>query len=176
MEKSLQMSLGNIKAYAAENDSLKDRCRVFKFTVEQLNTYNDSILDRLIEVQHELGIKSRNLKNLQYIESKATRTDTVVFNDTIFRTPAIDMDTLIGDEWYYARLKMKYPNVVCINPTFRSEKYIITSKRKETVNPPKKLFFLRWFQKKQWVMEVDIKEKNPYITNTKSKFIEVIKK
>ena len=58
--------------------------------------------------------------------------------------------------------------------TFISEKYIITNKRKETINPPKKFFLFRWFQRKHWVMEVYIKEKNPYIKEINNKFVEII--
>ena len=36
----------NQKAFIAENSSLKEENRVFKFTVEQLNYYNDSILQK----------------------------------------------------------------------------------------------------------------------------------
>lgn len=170
----LSTAINNIKAYKSTNDSLRDKCVYFKYTVEELETYNDSILDKLIEVQHELGIKSKNLKQLQYIESKAERIDTIVFRDTIFKNPTFKVDTLIGNEWYYAKLKLEYPNIVFINPVCKSEKYIVTSKRKETVKPPKKFFLLRWFQKKHWVMEVVIKERNPYITNINNRFIEII--
>ena len=51
----------------------------------------------------------------------------------------------------------------------------IVDYRKETIDPPKKCFIARWFQKKQEVIEVNVVEKNPYIENKKSKFIEVIK-
>jgi len=174
LNSKLTTAINNIKAYKSTNDSLRDKCIYFKYTVEELETYNDSILDKLIKVQHELGIKDKNLKQLQYIESKAERRDTIIFRDTIFKSPTLKVDTLIGNEWYYAKLKLEYPNIIFINPICKSEKYIVTSKRKETVRPPKKFFLLRWFQKKHWVVEVNIEEKNPYITNINNKFIEII--
>ena len=174
LNSKLTTAINNIKAYKSTNDSLRDKCIYFKYTVEELETYNDSILDKLIKVQHELGIKDKNLKQLQYIESKAERRDTIMFRDTIFKSPTLKVDTLIGNEWYYAKLKLEYPNIIFINPICKSEKYIVTSKRKETVRPPKKFFLLRWFQKKHWVVEVNIEEKNPYITNINNKFIEII--
>lgn len=174
LNSKLTTAINNIKAYKSTNDSLRDKCIYFKYTVEELETYNDSILDKLIKVQHELGIKDKNLKQLQYIESKAERRDTIIFRDTIFKSPTLKVDTLIGNEWYYAKLKLEYPNIIFINPICKSEKYIVTSKRKETVRPPKKFFLSRWFQKKHWVVEVNIEEKNPYITNINNKFIEII--
>ena len=46
----------NQKAFIAENSSLKDESRAFKFTIEQLNYYNDSILQKMNNVRKELSI------------------------------------------------------------------------------------------------------------------------
>ena len=166
--------MSNQKAFITENSSLKEGNRVFKFTVEQLNYYNDSILEKMNEVRKELKIKDDNLKQMQYLLSEATKKDTIVFRDTLFREPTLNIDTLVGDKWYNIRLGLKYPNLITTNPTFISEKYIIVNKKKETINPPKKFFLFRWFQRKHWVMEVNIKEKNPYIKETNNKFVEII--
>ena len=164
----------NQKAFIAENSSLKDESRAFKFTVEQLNYYNDSILQKMNNVRKELKIKDKNIKQLQYLLSVSTKKDTVLFTDTVFRDKSLALDTIIGDKWYNIRLGLKYPNLIYTEPTFTSEKYIIVNKKKETVNPPKKFFLFRWFQRKHWVMEVHIKEKNPYIKETNNKFVEII--
>ena len=164
----------NQKAFIAENLSLKDESRAFKFTIEQLNYYNDSILQKMNNVRKELKIKDKNIKQLQYLLSVSTKKDTVLFTDTIFRDKSLALDTIIGDKWYNIRLGLKYPNLIYTEPTFTSEKYIIVNKKKETVNPPKKFFLFRWFQRKHWVMEVHIKEKNPYIKEIDNKFVEII--
>ena len=174
LEEEISVSMSNQKAFIADNSSLKEENRVFKFTVEQLNYYNDSILQKMNDVRKELRIKDDNLKQMQYLLSEATKKDTIVFRDTLFKEPTLDIDTLIGDKWYNIRLGLKYPNLITTNPTFISEKYIIVNKKKETINPPKKFFLFRWFQRKHWVMEVHIKEKNPYIKETNNKFVEII--
>ena len=56
----MSISVSNEKAFIAENSSLKNENRVFKFTVEQLNYYNDSILQKMNEVRKELKIKDFN--------------------------------------------------------------------------------------------------------------------
>ena len=111
---------------------------------------------------------------MQYLLSVSTKKDTVLFTDTIFRDKELALDTVIGDKWYSIRLGLKYPNLIYTKPTFTSEKYIIVNKKKETINPPKKFFLFRWFQKKHWIMEVNIKEKNPYIKEINNRFIEII--
>ena len=174
LEEEISVSMSNQKAFIADNSSLKEENRVFKFTVEQLNYYNDSILQKMNDVRKELRIKDDNLKQMQYLLSEATKKDTIVFRDTLFREPTLNIDTLVGDKWYNIRLGLKYPNLITTNPTFISEKYIIVNKKKETINPPKKFFLFRWFQRKHWVMEVHIKEKNPYIKEVNNKFVEII--
>lgn len=174
LKEEISVSMTNQKAFIAENSSLKNESRAFKFTIEQLNYYNDSILQKMNDVRKELSIKDKDLKQMQYLLSEATKKDTIVFRDTLFREPTLDIDTLVGDKWYNIRLGLKYPNLITTNPTFISEKYIIVNKKKETINPPKKFFLFRWFQRKHWVMEVNIKEKNPYIKEVNNKFVEII--
>ena len=175
LKEEISVSMTNQKAFITENTSLKEENRVFKFTIEQLNYYNDSILQKMNDVRKELKIRDNNLKQMQYLSSVSTKKDTILFTDTIFKDKGLALDTIIGDKWYNIRLGLKYPNLIYTKPTFTSEKYIIVNKKKETINPPKKFFLFRWFQRKHWVMEVHIKEKNPYIKEINNKFVEIIK-
>lgn len=175
LKEELSISISNEKAFIAENSSLKEENRVFKFTVEQLNYYNDSILQKMNDVRKELKIKDKDLKQMQYLLSEATKKDTIVFRDTLFREPTLDIDTLVGDKWYQMRLGLKYPSTITTDPKFVSEKYIMVDYKKETINPPKKCWLLRLFQKKHTILEVNVVEKNPYIENKNSRFIEIIK-
>jgi hypothetical protein len=174
LQEELSVSISNEKAFIAENSSLKNENRVFKFTVEQLNYYNDSILEKMNEVRKELDIKDKDLKQMQYLLSEATKKDTIVFRDTLFREPTLDIDTLVGDKWYQMKLGLKYPSTITTDPKFVSEKYIMMDYKKETINPPKKCWLLRLFQKKHTILEVNVVEKNPYIENKNSRFIEII--
>ena len=174
LKEEISVSMTNQKAFITENTSLKEENRAFKFTVEQLNYYNDSILQKMNDVRKKLKIRDNNLKQMQYLLSVSTKKDTVLFTDTIFKDKGLALDTIIGDKWYNIRLGLKYPNLIYTKPTFTSEKYIIVNKKKETINPPKKFFLFRWFQRKHWVMEVHIKEKNPYIKEVNNKFVEII--
>ena len=175
LKKELSVSISNEKAFIAENSILKNENLVFKFNIEQLNYYNDSLLERMNTVRKELEIKDRDLKQMQYLLSEATKKDTVVFKDTLFIEPSLDIDTLIGDKWFQVELGLKYPSTITISPTFISERYIVVSTRKETINPPKKCWLSRLFQKKHKIVEVDVIEKSPYIENKQQRFIEIIK-
>ena len=174
LKEEISVSMSNQKAFIAENSSLKEENRVFKFTVEQLNYYNDSILQKMNDVRKELKIKDDKLKSLSYINSVIEKRDTIIFNDTIF-IENIKIDTVIEDKWYSMKLDLEYPNRIITEPSFISEKYIVVSRKKETINPPKKFFISRWFQRKHWVMEVNVVEKNPYIKESNNRFIEFYK-
>ena len=174
LKEEISVSMSNQKAFIAENSSLKEENRVFKFTVEQLNYYNDSILQKMNDVRKELKIKDMNLKQMQYLLSETQKKDTVIFRDTLFREPTLKIDTLLGDRWYQMKLELRYPSTIITEPKFVSEKYVIVDYKKETINPPKKCFIARWFQKKHKVVEVNVVEKNPYIENKQQRFIEIV--
>lgn len=175
LQKDLSVSISNEKAFIAENSGLKNDNRAFQFTIEQLNYYNDSLLQEMNKVRKELKVKDKDLKQIQYISSVVTKTDTVVFRDTLFKEVTLDIDTILGDKWYQMGLGLKYPNTITTAPKFISEKYIVVNYKKETINPPKKCWLVRLFQKKHKVLEVDVLEKNPYIENDKQKFVEILK-
>lgn len=174
-EEKYSISRNNERAYALENKDLKNGIRVFQFSTEQLKYLNDSLTSKLDNVRRELNIKDKNIKQMQYLLSQASRKDTIVFRDTLFVDKTLDMDTIIGDEWYKMELGLKYPNIITTNPSFTSEKYIFMSSKKETIDPPKKFFLCRWLQKKHTVVEVNIIEKNPYIEEKENRFIEILK-
>ena len=175
LKEEISISMSNQKAFIAENSSLKEENRVFKFTIEQLNHYNDSILQKMNEVRKELKIKDRDLKQMQYLLSEAQKKDTIVFRDTLFRESTLKIDTLLGDRWYQMKLELRYPSTIITEPKFVSEKYVIVDYKKETINPPKKCAIARWFQKKHKVIEVEVVEKNPYIENKQQRFIEIVR-
>ena len=175
LKEELSVSISNEKAFMMENSILKDKNRVFQLTVEQLEYSNDSLFVKMNEVREELKIKDKDLKQMQYLLSEAQKKDTIVFRDTIFRDPLVRVDTLLGDKWYQLKLGLRYPSTIITEPKFVSEKYIIVDYRKETIDPPKKCFIARWFQKKHKVVEVEVVEKNPYIKNKQQRFIEIVK-
>lgn len=164
----------NLKAYSNLLESSKNQSAALKLTVDQLEYFQDSILKALDATRRELKVKDKNLQSVQYISSVFTRTDTLHLRDTIFKSPSLQMDTLIGDEWYKVKLGLTYPATIFVHPEFKSEKHIVVSTKKETVNPPKKLWLFRLFQKKHKVLKVDVIEKNPYVDSQESRYVEII--
>lgn len=165
----------NIKAYEAENDSLKNNIREFQFTMNDLKTSSDTINQKIVQVIKEGGIKEKTVERVEYINSIIEKKDTVVFKDTIFKQDLHPIDTVLGDSYYTLDLHLAYPDTIVTKPQFVSEKYIIVNQKKEYVKPKSKWFFIRWFQKKRKYIAVDVIEKNPYINDTITRFINIIK-
>ena len=174
LDKELSYSRANEKALYAERDSLEDNSRTLYLTVEQLNQVNDSIIQKMNGMRKELGIRDKEIQQLQYQLSEASRKDTIVFRDTLFRDPELQIDTTIGDKWYNIRLGLEYPSTIAVTPSFTSERYVNMYLKKETVNPPKKCFIARWFQKRHKVMVVETWENNPYIKVREERFVKIV--
>lgn len=170
-----ETSIENVKAYDAQLSGLEGDNRVLKLTVEQLNYFNDSIIKKMKVVQKELGIKDKRLQQLQYEASHAQRHDTIVLRDTLFRDPQLKLDTIVGDKWFKTNLHLEFPSTIALKPEIELERYTFINGKRETVNPPKKFFLFRWFQKKMTVVTVTVKEKNPYVKNKESRYVEIIK-
>ena len=170
-----ETAMANVKAYDSQLGIEKKKNSALQLTVSQLDYFKDSILVELNNTRKELGIKDKNLKALQSVSSRFSKSDTITLRDTLFKEPSLAVDTVLGDEWYNVRLGLKYPSMIAIQPEFKSEKHIIVSSKKETVNPPKKFFLFRWFQKKMTVVHIDVVEKNPYVNSESSKYVEIIK-
>lgn len=168
-----QTSIENIKAFDTELSGLKDDTRAYRLSIQQLNYFNDSITKKMNEVRKELGIKDSKIKQMQYKLSHVEKTDSMVLPDTVF-VNSFKLDTIMGDEWYKNHIIMKYPNYIKFTPKFKLESFLFVDAKKETVEPPKKFFLLRWFQKKHTILNITIKENNPYVETDRQKFIEII--
>lgn len=167
----------NVKAYSSQLSNSQEKNTALQLTVDQLEYFNDSVLIALDEARKELKIKDKNLKALQQISSNFKKSDTVRITqvDTLFKEPSLAIDTVLGDRWYKLNLGLKYPSTIVVEPEFVSEKYVVVSSKKETVNPPKKFFLFRWFQRKHYRLDIDVIERNPYVNSESSKYVEIIR-
>ena len=169
-----EISTNNEKLLLNNNDSLKISNSKLQLTVEQLEYSNNTTLDKLNKVRKELDIKDKELQELQYQLSISNKTDTIIYRDTIFKE-GIKLDTLINDNWYSLDINLEYPSTIIVNPKFKSEKYVVTSVKKEIIGTPKKCWLGRIFQKKHNVVRVEVVEKSPYIETKKQIFINIDK-
>ena len=173
LESKLEISTTNESILLNQFDSLNSYNKELQLNIEQLKYSNNITLDKLNKVRKELNIKDKELQKLQYQLSISNKTDTVIYRDTIFKE-GIKLDTLIKDDWYSLNLDLEYPSTIIVNPKFKSEKYVVTSLKKEIKGTPKKCWLGRIFQKKHNVIRVEVVEKSPYIETKEQVFINII--
>lgn len=173
LNKSLDISVNNEKAYAAENSNLQQDNIVFKFQLAQMTHMKDSILIKMRETAQELKIKDKKLESLQYQLEHISKKDTIIVRDTIFKEPGFILDTCVNDYWAKTCIHLEYPSKIGVSSEFNNEKYIITSWKKEPIKQ-RKWFLPRWFTRKQKIITVDVVDKNPYVTTERQRFVQIV--
>ena len=175
LNREVAEAVTNIKAYELENSALKDDTIEFQYTIDMLNHSKDSLNQKINSLKKDLRIKDKDIKNLQYKLSENQKKDSIVFiHDTLFRE-SVKIDTVIRDDWSKLNLKLEYPNVVVAEYSFKNESLVTTYLKKETVDPPHKCAFIRFFQKKHKVIHVEVLEQNPYCEIKEQRFINIVK-
>ena len=163
----------NIKAYELENLALKDNTIEFQYTIEQLNHSKDSLNQKINKLRKDLKIKDKDIQKLQYILSENQKKDSIIVHDTLF-IEKVKIDTTLSDDWSKLHLQLEFPNKVVTEYSFKNESLVTTYLKKETIKPPHKCVFVRWFQKRHKMIYVEINEQNPYCEIKEQKFINII--
>ena len=163
----------NIKAYELENLALKDNTIEFQYTIEQLNHSKDSLNQKINKLRKDLKIKDNDIQKLQYVLSENQKKDSIIVHDTLF-IEKVKIDTTLSDDWSKLHLQLEFPNKVVTEYSFKNESLVTTYLKKETIKPPHKCIFVRWFQKKHKMIYVEVNEQNPYCEIKEQKFINII--
>jgi hypothetical protein len=87
----------------------------------------------------------------------------------------VALDTLLKDDWSRLAIRAEYPNLLDVDYSFKNETLVIMHDSRVTVDPPKKCWLARLFQKKQTIVEIDVVQENPYCENKEQKFIKIVK-
>lgn len=163
----------NIKACELENSVLKDNTIEFQYTIEQLNHSKDSLNQKINKLRKDLKIKDKDIQKLQYVLSENQKKDSIIIHDTLF-IEKVKIDTTLSDDWSKLHLQLEFPNKVVTEYSFKNESLVTTYLKKETIKPPHKCIFIRWFQKKHKMIYVEVNEQNPYCEIKEQKFINII--
>ena len=167
------VATANIKALLDDRDN---EIIELQLSMDVLQHTSDSTIQNLLEQKEKLNIKNKELQTMISMASQFHVHDTIPIpiHDTIFCEPDFAFDTCVSDEWRTTCVEMRYPNEVCVDATMRSQKDVFVTATRETIDPPSKCFFIRWFQKKHTVTRITINEENPYIENQENVYIRVI--
>ena len=144
------------KSYSRAITDRDDERTMFRMRIEDLETTGDSLIQTLDSMRREIGIRDKRLKSMHHRVTFVEKTDTIYLSDSIFIS---GLDTTITDGWVSAHLKIEVPNKIT---------------HSETVNPPRKFFLFRLFQRKHLVVTVVAKEGNPWCQTAESRHVEIV--
>lgn len=163
-----EIAVTNNKAYEMQ---LSDQSQAFQFQVEQLRYINDSCVRQLDSVRKELRIKDNKIKQMSKVREKVYVHDTIHDTDTMFVDSFNGLDTCLVDRWRKMCIQLGYPNMVAVSTEMNLEQDCFLYSERQTIDPPRRTWIGRLFQKKHTVYNVTVVEHNPYVTVQENKFI-----
>lgn len=164
-------AIQNNKAYVSQIDELNNEKKAFLLTIDQLCYMNDKSINELDSMRRELKIKDSKIKQMSRYKERIFIQDTVTVHDTIFAHEGFELDTTLGDKWYTNRIHLAYPNEISSEINVNTDQSVFLYTTRETIDPPRKTWLGRLFQRKHDVYNVTVKELNPYATTKENKFI-----
>lgn len=144
---------------------------VFRMRISDLEVTGDSLICVLDSMRRQIGIRDKRLREMHHRVTYVERTDTIYLSDSIFIS---GLDTTITDGWVSTHLKIGIPNKITHSVSVKNQTDLFVSTKKETVNPPRKFFLFRLFQRKHLVVTVVAKEGNPWCQTAESRHVEIV--
>jgi len=160
----------NIKAYEYESTSNANKNIQFHKTIDELNYSKDSVLQKLNTERKNYKIKDSELQSAQYVETviqDTLKAATTRFGDTciVFKKHPLTIITVC-----------KKDSIITCIPVIRNEQFVFFRSNKEYVNTYN--YFIKRIWKfdfrKHTVCYIDIKNTNPDVKTTNSKFVKII--
>lgn len=164
LKRDLAISTLNEKA-------LYDDKVVLQFSIERLKHINDSVIQNLMDQKKKLNIRNKELQAMASLGSTFHMRDTILIQSIDTFKP-LPLDTCLVDEWRSVCLS-SIDNQLCTDVTVKSQKDVYVTTKRETIEPPKRFFICRWFQKKHTVTRVTVHEENPYIESQENVYVRI---
>ena len=144
---------------------------VFRMRISDLEVTGDSLICVLDSMRRQIGIRDKRLREMHHRVTYVDRTDTIYLSDSILIS---GLDTTIADGWVSTHLKIDVPNKITHSVSVRNQTDLFVTTKRETVNPPRKFFLFRLFQRKHLVVTVVAKEGNPWCQTAESRHVEIV--
>jgi len=161
------------KAVCDQLNRTSNDFHTLKVDMQDLRLFNDRVIHTLDSTRRALNIKDKQLQLAGATVQTLTLHDTLRLTDTIFssREKGWQLDTCLTSPYDTTCLHLEYPGTIATTTTSRSELNVFVINKKETIDPPKKFFLCRWFQRRHTVTTVHIEELNPNIHLNKSVWV-----
>ena len=183
LSQSLEIANNNIEAYQGVINGSQQANRVLQLDVKQLQSQNDSVIQKMNDNIKKNGIKSKQIttaatktQTLDVTKSRGVGGYAISIKDSI-----TNKDTTYNDSIQYNNLTKVYYKVskdsIQIRLKLSNESYLYITKKKEYVN--KKNFFKRLFTldfKRHTITNYNIYNTNDLLKDSNIRVIEIINK
>lgn len=162
----------DIKSYIYGTASFKDEANKWhSISIEQgksidnLKQDKDSLNQAYLKMLKQNKIKPADVTEIGTVSTEFKH-DTVIKYNPAAKDTSYDLSKLpYITEWIYVKEDSLWQRL-----TINNKQSLVWHTKRETIEPPKHFFLLRWFQKKQNVTYVDIINDNPFIKTTDQNF------
>ena len=156
------------KVWKDESDRHVAESRTFQKTIADQKYENDKITKQQNKLIKDLNLDIKRLKQVGYISTKI---------DTVLVPTEITKDSCYKFE-YGPQMKASF----CIKnkqafykPQISNDVSIFFTDKRETVDPPKKFFIARWFQKKHTIVNATAINSNKFVSTDTLRVTYIIK-
>lgn len=159
--------------YKDKNSVLHTQSVQMQNTIDELKDSKDSITIALMDSVKRWKIKASSVSMLGRVNQELEKTTVIKYEPGSYtqKDTSYDFSTRPWIINTVAFTHIQATNHLNVKDTLT----MVFADHRETINPPKKFFVLRWFQKKQTIVQADVVHSNPYIHTTGQRFIHVVK-
>lgn len=137
----------------------------YENTLREFEYAQDSITKEMYKMLKSTDIRLKKLTQAGYVR---TTVDTVLQSNTVFAVPDTTVDLSTKDIINIITFKQ---GALTSKVGIENSQFLYWSSHKETIEPPRKFFLRRWFQKKHDITEVEIVNSNSLFKVKEQKFV-----
>jgi hypothetical protein len=167
---NLKAAQRGVTSYQSKGGTLHSVVTQENATIADLKDSKDSVIMVLLDSVNKYKIKVNNLEQVGTVTSTLTKVNTIKYVPTT-RDTTYDLSTLPFIE---EKIHLKDDSLTRELKIFNKQT-LLWSTHRETIDPPKKFFLFRWFQKRHNVTTTDIVNSNPYIETDDQRFLIITK-
>ena len=170
LSESLEMAQNNIEAYQGSLEGSQQANNVLKLTVDELQTYNDKLVQQLDSVRQKLKVKPKN------VHTAATQTQVINVNQSKELKDTIRKDTIMFNDLTAVSYNITKDSIT-IGLDIKNKQYLYVFKDRHYKN--KKSFIKRLFTfdfKKVTTYKYEIINTNDLIQTDSVRIVEITSK
>lgn len=169
LESNEKAYVNGTKIWKDKEDRYVTESRTFQKTIRDLKYEKDKITKKQNAIINDLKLDIKKLNQVGYV---STKIDTVLVSTKITKDSCYVFD-------YGPQMKATFcikDSSATYRPEIANDLSLFFTDKRETIEPPKKFFISRWFQKKHTIVMATAINSNKYVKTDTLQFTYIVKK